>query len=131
MVTSPQGAFELDGLLEGSGRIDPVSPRLDGVVLEPLADLRAAKLTCLLSRSEPRDLVDVLFLERAGFRVEADLDNALKKDAGMDPGVLAWLLGQFPVAPLPSMLAPLSPDELREYRDGLAARLARLATPQE
>jgi len=30
--------------------------------------LRAAKLTCLLSRSEPRDLADVWLLERAGPR---------------------------------------------------------------
>ncbi len=40
-------------------------PPIDGVVVESFVDLRAAKLTCLLSRSEPRDLVDVLFLERA------------------------------------------------------------------
>jgi hypothetical protein len=45
------------------------SPAIDGVTVQSLLDLRANKLTCLLSRAEPRDLVDVLIPEmRAGFR---------------------------------------------------------------
>ena len=92
-----------------------------------LEDLRASKLTCLLSRSEPRDLVDVLFLERAGFPADADLGLALKKDAGVDPAVMGWLLDQFPVAPLPVMLSPLTSEELKQYRNDLSERLRRLA----
>ena len=41
---------------------------VEGVQVESLLDLRANKLTCILSRSEPRDLVDLLFLDRAGCR---------------------------------------------------------------
>jgi hypothetical protein len=100
---------------------------VEGVAVESFADLRASKLTCLLSRSEPRDLVDVLFLERAGHPPERDLEAALKKDAGIDPGVLAWLLSRFRVEPLPQMLVPLDAVELRAYRDSLAERLRVLA----
>ena len=75
-------------------------------------------------------MVDVLFLERAGYRVETDLALALQKDAGIDPGVLAWLLGQFPVEPLPSMLSALGVDELRDFRDGLRERLRVIAVPR-
>jgi hypothetical protein len=98
-----------------------------GIAIESLEDLRASKLTWLLSRSEPRDLVDILFFERAGYRPEDDLALALRKDAGIDPGVLAWLMRDFPVSPLPIMLVPLSSDELRAYRDELAERFRRLA----
>ena len=77
-----------------------------------------------------RACVDVLFLERAGFRPEDDLALAVQKDAGVDPGVLAWLLRSFPVRPLPVMLAPLSEDELRAIHDELAARFRRLATTE-
>ncbi|MCC6332796.1 MAG: nucleotidyl transferase AbiEii/AbiGii toxin family protein [Myxococcales bacterium] len=101
---------------------------VDGVEVESLEDLRAAKLTCLLSRSEPRDLVDVMFLDRAGFPPEADLPLALEKDAGVDPAVLGWLLGQFPVEPLPQMLLPLTADQLRAFREGLRERIRRVAT---
>lgn len=69
-------------------------------------------------------------LERAGYRVEDDLPLALQKDAGIDPGVLAWLLGQFPVEPLPDMIEPLSAEELRAFRDQLRERLRRLAMPE-
>jgi hypothetical protein len=127
-ATMESAAVEVDIFLEATPDLECVTT-VDGVEVESLADLRAAKLTCVLSRSEPRDLVDLHFLDRAGFPPENDLSLALKKDAGIDPVVLAWLLGQFPVEPLPSMLLPLSADELRRFRDELADRLKRAGVP--
>ena len=109
--------------------VEAPPPAVEGIVVESLTDLRASKLTCILSRSEPRDLVDLLVLDRAGHPPERDLGLALKKDAGIDPAILAWLLTQFPVEPLPMMLKPLSPDELRRFRDELALRMRALAAP--
>lgn len=100
---------------------------IEGIEVESLTDLRASKLTCILSRSEPRDLVDLYFLDLAGFPPVADLGIALRKDAGVDPGVLAWLVAQFPTAPLPVMLAPFTQGELVRFRDKLAAQLRGLA----
>ncbi|MBI4509013.1 MAG: nucleotidyl transferase AbiEii/AbiGii toxin family protein [Deltaproteobacteria bacterium] len=102
---------------------------IEGIVAESLADLRAAKLTCMLSRSEPRDLVDLLFLDRAGYPPEDDLPLALRKDGGIDPAVLAWLLGQYPTHPLPEMLVPLSEDDLRRFRDELRNRFKARSLP--
>lgn len=127
-VVSSSRAFELDAVYEATPPIEE-GPTLEGVGLESLADLRASKLTCILSRSEPRDLVDLLFLDRAGFAPEADLPLALRKDAGIDPGVLAWVLGQFPLEPLPTMLVPLTRDDLAAFRDSLRERFRRLALP--
>ena len=123
---SLEGAFELDVIYD---RVPDIAKaeQIDGVVVESLADLRANKLTCLLSRSEPRDLVDVLFLERAGHDPLQDLGPALAKDAGIDPAVLAWLLTSFPLRPMPQMLEALDEDTLRAYRDDLAARLKAAA----
>jgi hypothetical protein len=102
---------------------------VESVLVESERDLRASKITCILSRSEPRDLVDLLFLERAGQRPEDHLEDALRKDGGIDPGVLAWLLRSFPVEPLPKMLVPFDVQELRGYRDALADRFKMLAKP--
>jgi len=121
----------VDVVHETQADLEPPPPAIESVVVESLADLRASKLTCILSRAEPRDLVDLCFLERAGFPPESDLHLALKKDAGIDPGILAWLLRQFPVSPLPTMLSPLSSDDLRAYRDALAERMRKLAVPNE
>lgn len=120
---------EVDLVYEAVPDIQAPPPPIDGVVIESLVDLRASKLTCLLSRSEPRDLVDLLFLDRAGFPPERDMEIALKKDGGIDPTILAWLLGQFPVRPLPTMLVAFSEAELLAFRDELRERFRRAALP--
>jgi hypothetical protein len=120
-------SVELDVVHEPVADLAAPPPPIEGIVIESLTDLRANKLTCILSRSEPRDLVDLYFLDQAGFPPERDLEMALRKDAGIDPGVLAWLLAQFPTHPLPAMLAPLTLDQLEKFRDSLAERLRRSA----
>ena len=125
----PNGSIALDVVHDPVADLEPAPPPVDGIVIESLVDLRANKLTCILSRSEPRDLVDLLFLDRAGYPPERDIPFALRKDAGIDPGVIAWLLGQFPLDPLPVMLLPLDREELRAFRDDLRERCRRLAVP--
>jgi Nucleotidyl transferase AbiEii toxin, Type IV TA system len=120
---------DADIIYEPAHDLEPPPPAVEGVVVESLVDLRVSKLTCILSRSEPRDLVDLFFLDRAGHPPEADLALALQKDAGVDPAVIAWLLGQVPVEPLPVMLLPLNSAELRVFRDDLRERFRRLAVP--
>jgi len=66
-------------------------------------------------------------VQDAGHAPENDLPLALQKDAGIDPGTLGWLLGQFPLEPLPRMLSPLTAEELRQFRDQLRERFRRLA----
>jgi hypothetical protein len=128
-VELPGHALELDLVHESLPDIEPPPPAVESIVVESFADLRAAKLTYLLSRAEPRDLVDVMFLDRAGRPPEVDLPLALKKDAGIDPGILAWLLRDFPTSPLPRMLAPLEEIDVARFRDELAERFRRVAFP--
>ena len=70
-----------------------------------------------------------MFLDRAGHSPEADLPLALRKDAGIDPGVLAWLLRDSPTSPLPQMLTPLREAELVQFRDALAPAPSRWCPP--
>jgi Nucleotidyl transferase AbiEii toxin, Type IV TA system len=130
-VTLPPGPFEVDIVDDPVLDVEPPPPPVDGITVDSLADLRANKLTCILSRSEPRDLVDLLFLDRAGYPPENDLGLALQKDAGIDPGVLAWLLRQFPIEPLPVMLQPLDVSALATFRDDLRERFRRIAVPEK
>lgn len=118
--------IELDIAYEPSA---PLGPRdiVEGVTVDSLSDLHANKMTCLLSRSEPRDLVDLYFLDREGFSPEAALGPALSKDAGIDPGVLSLLLRDFPTSPLPVMLRSLQDGELQRFREELMERLRSVA----
>ena len=43
--------------------------------------------------------------------------------------MIAWLLGQFPVEPLPVMLIALDSRELLAFRDDLRERFRRLSSP--
>jgi len=69
--------------------------------VDPPQEILANKLCALLSRSELRDLIDVYALEQAGFPVEDALPLAEKKDAGLTPAQLAWVLSQIDLASLP------------------------------
>jgi hypothetical protein len=103
-VEFDEGRMEFDLVHEPIADLDSPPPPIEGVVIESLQDLRVAKLTCILSRSEPRDLVDLLFLERAGYKPERDLALAL-----------------------PMMLVPFSSRELADYRNELRDRFKALA----
>ena len=119
---------ELDLVHDAVPVLEPPE-RVEGVVVQSFRDLRAAKLTCILSRSEPRDLADLYFLDRAQYPPEGDLSLAVKMDAGIDAATLAWLLDQFPVQPLPVMLEALTIEDLDRFRRDLRDRLRRLALP--
>jgi Nucleotidyl transferase AbiEii toxin, Type IV TA system len=78
-LEAPDGnRLEVDVVHEPVADISAPPPPLEGIVIESLPDLRASKLTCILSRSEPRDLVDLYFLDQAGFPPERDLEIALR-----------------------------------------------------
>ena len=90
----------------------------------------ANKLCALLSRSEIRDLVDVRELENAGFSLENALQSAAKKDSGLTPAQLAWVLNQIKFGDDIKPPGDISVTELRDYLSNLIDRLKRLALPK-
>jgi hypothetical protein len=97
--------------------------------VDPPAEILANKLCTLLSRAELRDLVDVRALEQAGFRVEDALGAAMRKDAGLTAGQLAWVLSEIEIGDDARPPGGVTAPELRAYLADLVARLARLAFP--
>jgi Nucleotidyl transferase AbiEii toxin, Type IV TA system len=102
---------------------------VDGIRIDPPQEILANKLCLLLSRSEIRDLVDVRALEMAGYRMEDAIKAATKKDRGMTPAQLGWVLSQIELGD--DLIAPggVSTEELRRYLRDLIARLAKQAFP--
>ena len=95
----------------------------------PPEEILANKLTALVGRQEERDLVDVFWLERAGYPLEPALRAALEKDGGCTPATLAWLLSELNIPDDARLSGDVSPAELRSYVAALVARLRRLAHP--
>jgi hypothetical protein len=101
----------------------------DHIMVDPADEILANKLTALVGRAEERDLIDVMFLERAGYPIEAALPAALAKDGGCTPATLAWLLSEITIPDGAVLPAGVSPAELRAYVTELIARLLVLAAP--
>lgn len=100
------------------------------VRVDPPEEILANKLCTLLSRAELRDLVDVLALERAGFRAEDALPLASRKDGGLTPAQLAWVLSQVGIGDDAAIPAGVSPADLQAFLADLITRLTRLSFPK-
>ena len=106
-----------------------MKPVVDGVAVDPPDEILANTLTAIVGRAEERDLIDVLSLERAGYRVEDALSAALHKDGGCTPGTLAWLLSEIEIPEDARLTAGITARELREWVAELVTRCRRAALP--
>ena len=105
-------------------------PLRDGVRVDSMEDLVPNKLCAVLGRSEVKDLVDLYFLSESGLDVLGHLEAAHVKDGGMEPATLAFVLQQMPTDPGGLLLLrQVDTDTLAAFRDGLVARLLKLAWP--
>lgn len=132
LLTGPRGeTLRVDLVRETDDRIGPPPGETGGLRIDPLEEIVVNKLCAILGRSELRDLVDLFFLERAGYPALAALDHARRKDPGLTSGLLAWAITQVPLDRLPDgLLAPMSLDELRGFRARLVEALERLSFPE-
>jgi hypothetical protein len=131
LLTSSEGeTVRVDLVLETAERVGPPPVARNGLLFDPIEELLANKLCAILGRSEPRDLVDLFYLDQAGYHLLDTLPAARRKDAGLTPGQLAWAIGQVPLDRLPAgLLAPLTLDALRAFRARLIDALERLSFP--
>lgn len=120
----------LDFVREVVPQIQQEKNRIEGIMVDTLEDITANKICMLLSRAEIKDYVDLFFLDRAGYPLEAYLDAAQQKDAGVSKAVLAHTLSQVSIGKAPDfMIVPLSLEDLRNHFQSLAARLAVQSFP--
>ena len=105
--------------------VDLVRERVD-----PAEEIMANKLCTLLARAEVRDLVDLRALEGAGLALQDALNAGTRKDGGLTPAQLAWVLSQIRIGDDARLPGGVAVPELREYLRDLIERLSRLARPK-
>ena len=103
----------------------------DGVAVDPPEEILANKLCTLLSRAELRDLIDVMALEHAGYDLRTALSLAARKDAGMTPAQLAWVVSEIRIGDDAQIPGDASVAELRSFLESLQQRLTRMAYPDQ
>ncbi len=129
VLTRGDEGLVIDLVKDTGPQLHPDKLERDHIVVDPADEILANKLTALVGRAEERDLIEVMFLERAGYPVEAALPAALTKDGGCTPATLAWLLSEITIPDGAVLPASVSPAELRAYVTELIARLLVLAAP--
>ena len=119
----------VDLVVEHAEQVSREKPAHGVVRVDPAEEIFANKLCALLGRSEIRDLVDARALEGLGLSLEQALAAGRRKDGGLTPAQLAWVLSQITIGDEATIPAGVTPPELRDYLRRLIDRLARLAHP--
>jgi predicted nucleotidyltransferase component of viral defense system len=89
-----------------------------GILVDSIEDITANKICAALGRTEIKDLVDLYFLDKAGYSIPEYFDIAQQKDGGLAYETLAYTLSQFQISEIPPfMIKPLTVDELAQYRN--------------
>ncbi len=129
VLTRPEAGVVVDLVCDRGPQLVRDKPEHGGIRVDPPEEILANKLTTVVGRAEERDLVDLLHLERAGYRIESGLDAALAKDGGCTPATLAWILSEIVIPDGVSLPGGISAAELRAFVDDLVRRLRRAALP--
>lgn len=129
LVTRGDDSVVVDTVWERVKDAYPEKKAEGRIVLDSPEEITVNKLTTLVSRSEPRDIVDLMLLERSGCSIDAALPKALEKDGGCTPATLAWVLSQVSIPDRAALPGDVSAEETRAFLAGLIERLLRAAAP--
>jgi predicted nucleotidyltransferase component of viral defense system len=92
------------------------------ILVDSIEDIATNKICAALGRTEIKDLVDLYFLDKAGYSIINYFDLAKQKDGGLAYETLAYTLSQFDISEIPSfMIKPLTHDLCDSNRQSGAA----------
>jgi hypothetical protein len=121
----------LDFVIERVPQVDSRKERYGNIRVDTLREIMVNKVCALIGRTEIKDLVDLYFLSQRGLRVVDHLADAQKKEGGLDPAMISYLLADVRVERAPDyLLQPVDVAELNRFIRDLQRALAALAFPQ-
>ena len=122
----------VDFVIEPVAQIDATKNRFGSITVDTLNEIGINKMCMLLSRSELKDIIDLYFLEEAGFKIEDHLADAKLKEGGFDPVAISYLLATLKIDSLPAYLAkPLQIEQINAFIDSLRKRMAEISFPEK
>jgi hypothetical protein len=130
LVSRADESLLVDTVWERVPAAYPSKREFGRIVIDSPEEITVNKLTTLVSRSEPRDIVDLMLLERLGCSIDAALPKALEKDGGCTPATLAWVLSQIHIPEAAALPGDVSVAETRAFLESLIERLLRAAVPR-
>jgi predicted nucleotidyltransferase component of viral defense system len=124
-----EGATVVDLVIDRAPQLIVDKELVGAVRIDPQREIAANKITTLLGRTAPRDLVDLFALFDEGHTLEGALADARTKDSAVDAGTLAWVLSQWRLGADVPLPLGVSLEDLERMRAQLIERLLVLAVP--
>lgn len=101
-----------------------------GILVDSIEDIITNKICAALGRTEIKDLIDLYFLDKAGYKITDYFNLAQQKDMGLSEESLAYTLSQFYILDIPAfVIKPLTVDELKKYVETIIEWLIRNSSP--
>ena len=95
-----------------------------GIYVDNILDISCNKLSALFDRGDPKDFVDIYFINKEVIPFEKLVGEAKKKHVGLDNYWLAISLAKVEdITILPRMLKPIELDELKRFFSNQAKKL--------
>ena len=121
----------LDFVVEMTPQIDVEKTHFGKLRVDTLREITVNKICTLIGRCELKDLVDLFFLNKRGFTVRDHFAEARRKEGGLDPAMISFILARTVIDKAPDyVIEPLDLVDFRAFVRGLQLELAELAFPQ-
>lgn len=129
-LTRGQEQEMVDFVVERVPQIDDEKELFGNIRVDTLREIAVNKVTTLISRCELKDLIGLYFLRGAGYEVVGLFGEAQKKEGGLEPAMISFLLSQVSVeCPPDYLIAPLDLDELRQFVADLQTTMGESSFP--
>lgn len=121
----------LDFVIERVPQVDIQKEQHGAIRVDTLREIMVNKVCTLIGRTEIKDLVDLYFLARRGLKVVDYLADAQRKEGGLDPAMISFLLAEVRVEQAPDyLLQPVDVADLNRFIRELQLALAAVAFPK-
>lgn len=113
----------VDLVIDQAPMLEAEKAAFGAIRVDTLREIAANKICTLLSRSELKDLIDLREILAAGADLSQALADAERKEGGVDPATLAWLLSEITLSADARLPPGQDPVALDAFRRDLVQRL--------
>lgn len=122
----------VDFVIETVPQIDNKKNIFGTIRVDTTIEIGINKICTLIGRTELKDIVDLYFLEKNGFNIKENIENAKIKDGGIEPAIISYLLSQVDLSEPPHyMIKEVSKEELMLFVSHLKNLMAEIAFPKK
>ena len=130
MISRNEEQETLDFVLEKVPQLDTKKEVFSGIHVDTMHEIAVNKICSLLGRSEQKDVIDLFFLQKAGWDLKKLVAEASHKEGGVQPAILSWLLSQIRFEHAPEyLIIQVSAKELNLFLNDFKNSLAESSFP--